>query len=68
MAQKEYDCDTLADAIRGCAQNMVERMREAYHRHDPEYAAEAIEFIMAQLGGDAEDIISEAELKAQVSA
>jgi hypothetical protein len=65
----ELDCDTLANAIRGCAQNMIERMRESYHRYDPHYADEAATFITQQLGeGDAEQILAEAQVKAQRTA
>lgn len=61
IEHNEYDCDTLAQAMRACVANMIERMRDDYHNHDTHYADEAINFIIAQLGeGDAAEIITQA--------
>lgn len=50
-----YDCDKVAEAVRAAAANIIERMREAYHRHDGQYADEALTFLRNEFGSDVEE-------------
>jgi hypothetical protein len=59
----ELDCDVLAAAIRNCAANMIESMRDAYQAGDAHYADAAVRLIRDQLGYDAEAIFAEARAK-----
>jgi hypothetical protein len=65
MQTQQYDLDTLARAVQGAAQNLIESMRENYHAHETDYADRAISFLIEQLGpSDADAIITEAKEKA----
>jgi hypothetical protein len=65
MQTPQYDLDTLARAVQGAAQNLIESMRENYHAYETDYADRAISFLIEQLGpNDADAIITEAKEKA----
>jgi len=49
---QERDCDKLASALRAATNNVIERMRESYHRFDPTFADEAVEFLKREFGPD----------------